>query len=92
MGLLALQVLGSVWKALLREVERRVIDLMCFWGVTDPAHPLRSAWALGGSMAYPEQGCLGFFPAQLPPRSMRKERKGQGFKGETWHLLASWKC
>lgn len=42
-----------------------------------------------GFLGDPEQGCMGLLPAQLPPRSGRMEKRGQGLKERSWHLLVS---
>lgn len=91
---LALEALGSVWKPVLRELEGRVGDWACFRGGPGRALPLRTAQGPAGSTASrgdSEQGCRGLLPAQLPFRSGKTEKGGQGFKERIWHLLASWK-
>lgn len=92
--LLALEVLGSVWKAVWRELEDRVGNWAYFWGGPGQAAPPEdrpgSSW-LHGFLGDPEQGRLGLLPAQLPLRSGKLEKRGRGFKERTWHLLASWK-
>lgn len=49
--LLPLEVLGSVWKAVLRELEERVGDWAYFWVGQDRQHPLRTTQGPAGSMA-----------------------------------------
>lgn len=90
--LLALAALGSVWRAVLRELEGRGFTGRAL-GRARPAPPRRTAQPTAGSRAPadPEQGHRGLLLAQLPPGSREVERRGQGFEERTWHLLASWK-
>ena len=78
----ALEALDSVWKAVLRELEGRVVDWVCFRGGPGPAFPLRTAWLQLAPWlwVYSEQGHLGFLPAQLPPLSGRMKRRNKGSK------------
>lgn len=92
--LLALEALGSVWKAVLKELEGKVVDQVCFRDGLGPALPLRTAWVwlapwLPGG---PRAGVSGVAPSTAPTQVWKDGEEGWGFKDRIWHLLASWKA
>lgn len=89
--LLALAALGSVWKAVLRELEGRGITGHAGGGGKRPPQGGRSGLQLAPGPQQTQSRGIGGPPARLPPGAREVERSGQGFQKRTRHLLASWK-